>query len=381
MIIAVLFNSNDPKFNHYYGPPIRDLIFGTDVLQASGRHMKVKYGHVLIYSHARTRQEFERLAEATYFGTTWSRIDGARLRSSYMKVTIWAWVIQNVTHKIAEDLHVALSADGSYMGLHAVDYAHPQHLVLYRNSMPEYCRVFGTQCTLFYSMGNEDEKDEFEAEELLALYFDEVEWEDRGAHGTIFDDYDTPSHFQQVREVQTVFAGGTLEGDYAAEELVMMLEDINPRLFNTLGAAVRAVNRAQNEEDIAHVGLSGRRYFEQLADELFPARPQRHNGRDVTEAKYRNRLWAFIDQAVAQAGRKRQTVQALGSEVDRLVDEVNSMLHGSRDRAKALRLLLDLARLSATLLQLDPKTARKPYDAFNENIIELFSDSLDQEVP
>jgi len=378
MIIAVLFNSDDPKFEGFYGPPIRDLIFGTSVLQSSKRHMKVKHGDVLIYSHARTRSDYERIAEATYFDTIWSRVKAERIRASYMRETIWAWIIQNVTHKIAEDLDAALSSESSYLGLHAVDYSYPPHLALYRNSMPEYCRIIGTVCMLPYSMGNEDEKDEFEAGRLLTLGFTKVEWEDRGAHGTIFDDYDTLGHFQQVREVQAVFARGLPEGDYEAEELVMLLEDLNPRLFNTLGAAVRAISRAQNEEDIAHVGISGRRYIEQLADVLFAPRSEPHNGRSVTREKFRNRIWAFLNQAVAPTLENRdQEIRRIGQRVDQLIDEVNSILHGTPDKTRALRTLFDLAKLSIELLQLDPIATRRPYDAFNDNILKFLRGSLD----
>lgn len=372
MIIAVLFNSDDPKFNGYYGPPIRDTIFGTGVLQSSNRHMKVKHGDVLIYSHARTYKDYERIAEATYFGTTWTRIKSERIRASYMRETIWAWIIQNVTHQIAEGLDATLSSESSYLGLHAVDYSYPPHLALYRNSMPEYCRIMGTVCLLPYSMGNEDQKDEFEAEQLLTLGFTKVDWEDRGAHGTIFDDYDTLEHFQQVREVQAVFARGLPEGDYEAEELVMLMEDLNPRLFNTLGAAVRALSRAQNEEDIAHVGISGRRYVEQLANVLFPPRAELHNGRNVTKEKFRNRIWAFIDQAASPLIENREEeIRRRGLEVDRIIDEVNSILHGTPDKARALRILFDLAKLSIDLLQLDPVAARRPYDAYNDNLLKL----------
>lgn len=378
MIIAVLFNSDDPKFEGYYGPPIRDRIFDTYVLQSSKRHMKVKHGDVLIYSHAQTHENYERIAEAIYFGAMWSRVKAERIRASYMRETIWAWIIQNVTHKIAEDLDVALSSESSYLGLHAVDYSYPPHLALYRNSMPAYCRIIGTTCTLPYSMGNEDEINEFEAEHLLTLGFTKVDWEDRGAHGTIFDDYNTLEHFHQVRDVQAVFARGLPEGDYEAEELVMLLEDLNPRLFNTLGAAVRAVSRAQNEEDIAHVGISGRRYIEQLADVLFAPRVELHNGRGVTKDKFRNRIWAFIDQAVASSAENRDTeVRRRGLEVDRLIDEVNSILHGTPDKARALRILFDLAKLSIDLLQLDPISTRRPYDAFNEKVLNFLRESLD----
>ena len=65
MIAAILFNSDDPRFHGYYGPPIRDIVFGTGVLQLSKRHLKIAHGDVLVYSHARTEAEYCRIAEAT----------------------------------------------------------------------------------------------------------------------------------------------------------------------------------------------------------------------------------------------------------------------------------------------------------------------------
>ena len=377
MIVAVLFNSDDPKFDGYYGPPIRDCILKTGVLQSSRRHLKVKHGDVLIYPNARTHDDYRQIAEATYFGPTWSRIKADRLRNSYLRQTVWAWIIQNATHQIAVDLDTALQSDSSYLGVQAVDYSYPPHLALYRNSMPAYCRIIEQVCFLPYSMSNEDEKDESEAEELLSLGFAKVEWEDRGARETVFDDYDTLEHFQQVREVQAIFANGLHQGDYEAEELVMLLEDLNPRLFNTLGAAVRALSRIQNEEDIAHIGLSARRYIEQLADVLFPPRKESHNGRSVTKEKFRNRIWAFIDEAVDPLVLNRQVkIKALGAEADRLIDEANALLHGSATEALALSILFDLAKLSIELLQLDPVAVRNPYYAFSQNISQFLHDTI-----
>jgi hypothetical protein len=195
MIIAVLFNSDDPKYDGYYGPPIRDLIFGSSVLQMSGRHLQVRYGHVLIHSHADTQIEYRRLAEQTYFHSDWSLLKAKRLRATYLKEIVWAWIIENVTREIAKELDAALSVDAAYLGLHSVDYTHPPHLLLYRKSMIHYCRIVGTSCMLSYTTGEEEDRDECETESLLGAGFEKVDWEDRGARDTIFDDLDTLEHF------------------------------------------------------------------------------------------------------------------------------------------------------------------------------------------
>jgi len=379
VIIAILFNSDDPRFDGYYGPPIRDFVFGTGVLQSSNRHLKIAHGDVLVYSHSKTSEDYRRIAEATYFAGTWSTIQADRLRATYLKQTIWAWVIQNATRMLAERLDTALRADSAYLGLLEIDYALPQHLVLFRNSMPPYCRVQGTRCTRFYSMSNEDEKDKYEAKELLKLGFAEVVWEDRGAHQTIFDDFDTPDHFVQLKEVQRNLASVLPQGDDEASELVMMLEDLNPKLFNVLGSAVRALATAQTEEDYAHVGISGRRYVEQLADALFPASAKPFNGRDVSGPKFKNRLWAFIERSLPAGSATRATdLQSIGREVDRLIDLVNGLLHGQPDRTTALRAFADLARLTVTLLQLDPAAVRQPYRAFEQKMVDFFRRHLEE---
>ena len=378
MIIAILFNSDDPRFDGYYGPPIRDLIFGTGVLQSSKRPLKIAHGDVLVDGHSKTAADYRRIAEATYFAGTWSTIQADRLRATYLKQTIWSWVIQNATKALAEQLDTYLRSDPAYLGLLEIDFSLRAHLVMFRNSMPPYCRVEGARCTRFYSMGNEDEKDEYETEELLKLSFTVVDWEDQGAHQTIFDDFDTPEHFVQLKEIQNALASVLPNGDDEAGELVMMLEDLNPSLFNALGSAVRVLAAAQTDEDYAHVGISGRRYVEQLANALFPASTVPFNGRDVSAAKFKNRLWAFIDKSLPASRPDRcNELSSLGREVDRLIDAVNALLHGQPDRQLALHAFADLAKLTIALVQLDPAATRQPYRAFEQKIFDLLKQHLD----
>lgn len=382
MIIAVLFNSDHHKYGGYYGPPIRDMILGSHVLQNSNRHLKVAIGDVLILAHSHNHNQYARLAESTFFSHPWMLLKEDQLRATYSKATIYAWLIQNTTDTIAIELDNALRGDDAYLGMHGVDYSIPSHLALYRNSMVPYCRLRGTDCNLFYSMGSEDEQDKYLAEELNETGFINITWEDRGAHQTIFDDFDTLEHFRQIRQVQSIFASVLPGGDFEAEELVMMLEDLNPRLFDVLGSAVNTLSHATNTEDLAQVGLSGRRYIEQLADVLFPSRDTPVNGREVTQNKFKNRLWAFIESyAPGEGTSKVAMIQQLGKEVDRLVDEANAAVHGGPSREKVLATLGDLAKLTVALLQLDPEVVRKPYFAFQRRIEEFVNDVLSRRRP
>lgn len=378
MIVAILFNSGDPRFGGCYGPPIRDLVFGTKVLQESNRPLKIAHGDVGVYGYSKTTADYRRIAEATYFAGTWSTIQADRLRATYLKQTVWAWVIQNATRALADRLDKSLRHDSAYLGLIEVDFAIPQHLVLFRNSMPQWCRVQGTRCSLFYSMGSNEGKDKYEAQAISALGFISVDWEDLGAHGTIFDDFDTPEHFVQLRQVQNVLASVLPGGEDEAGELVMMLEELSPKLFNALGSAVRALATAKTEEDYAHVGISGRRYIEQLADALFPPNSLSFRGRDVSASKFKNRIWAFIDSVLPETSETREKdLRSLGGEVDRLIDAVNALLHGIPDGDSAMRTFSDLARITVALLQLDPTASRQPYRAFEQKIVAFLQRNFD----
>jgi hypothetical protein len=381
MIIAVLFNSDDPKFHGYYGPPIRDIIFGTSVLQRSGRDMQVRYGDVLILSHAETQPEYMQLAEDTYFYGDWSLVKSQRLRATYLRQTIWAWVIQNVTRDIAQKLDAALSSETSYLGLHSVDYSHPPHLLLYRNSMIHYCRIRGTTCMLSYAMGEEEDKDEYEAESVLAAGFENVGWEARGARDTIFDDYTALDHFQRVREVQKVCAGALPEGDYAAEELVMMLQDLQPQLINILSAAARAISRARKEEDIADVYHQVLCYIEQLADALSLPSIQSHNQPRVTKQEFRRRILARIDQVITSPASSSDHIILRLTDADRLSSQIDAISNNVSGKASLSAIFFYLARVTFTLCQPRFTSADKAYYAFSERMLKFAMQCLDDPLP
>ena len=373
MNVAVLFNSDAPKFEGSYGDPIRKIVFGLGILQGSKRHMKVSVGDVLIYSHAKNWDDYDQLTERVYFPGTWSLLLEDRLRATFRTATVYALTFENMTEEIARVLNAALLAEESYLGLLEVDYTYGPHLALFRNSMITLYRIEGTSCRVFFSMGEEDGRDDQQPIEMRKLGYADVAWEDRGAHGTIFDDFDTLQHFERVSAFRIAITPFLSGGADEAFELVMVLEDLNPQLFNALGAAVAALERAHNEEDIAQAAISGRRYMERLADVLFPASASSHNGRKVGKEQYRNRIWAFI---ADNSGSDAAKLTALGKEVDRLIEEFNAGLHGDREKERILRALADASSLTAALLALNPSETRKPYFAHQKNIVRFFEEAI-----
>ena len=111
MHVAFLFDSDDPKYNDFYGIPIRNEILETNVLQESGRHMKVYIGDVLTFSNANDKPHYIELSEAIYFSHKYQKLDVERIRGTYFQKTIFVWVIENITTHIANRLHEALKCN------------------------------------------------------------------------------------------------------------------------------------------------------------------------------------------------------------------------------------------------------------------------------
>jgi hypothetical protein len=285
MNIALLFDSTLPEYNGFYKWPINSKVFSIGIIQASGRHMKVWIGDVSIY--AETLARYHELCERVYFAHTWDRLHEARLRATFWHSTVYTLVFENMTVNIANKLHDALTSDKSYLGLQAVDYAYNPHLAMYRNSLISAYRVHGQSCTIFYFIGQGFCRNEEDFSHMQKLGYD-VTWENRGAHNTYFDGYNTLEHFRQIKNFRAVVA--PYVGEDEADELVMVLEDLNPGLFNALGAAMDALRHARTEEHVAQVALSGRRYVEQLADILFPAQDKESGGQGTWRARWEDAL-------------------------------------------------------------------------------------------
>ena len=367
MNIALLFNSDHPSLKGgSYDRPVKRLIFGPSIIQSSGRQMKVMLGDVSTYGKS------PEVWYATYFADTWSNLLTDKLEATINVATVFSYVFENITDEIAVKLHEALLDAEAYLGFLQVDYRHGPHLALFRNSMLTKYRVQGTTCRIFFTMGENEDPDKYEAELLAELGYTDVAWEDRGAQGTIFDNYDTLEHFEQVEGFKQFMAPHLPGGEHEASELAMVLEDLNPHLFNSLGAAVLALERARHEEDVAQASVSGRRYLERLSDVLFPPRKESYKGRDVGAGKYKNRIWAFVANNVTD----KDHVKNIGKEYDRLTDEFNAGVHGDRTKMAMLRSFAEAASLTLALLALNPSDTRKPYYAYQEQMLDFFKEAL-----
>ena len=375
MNAVFLFDAEGKRYegNYYYAA--RELIFRTGIPQASGRHMKMSVGDVLWDRVGPDLEHRRAVREAVYFVPEAPLIHEARLRSTFGRSEVFAVVFENMTEATAEALHRALTPDERYLGFKKAVFEFGPHLAAYRVFVSTVYRLQGRCCRAFYSMSSEDGKDQGALDAMAELGFDDLGWEDSGARKTIFDDFDTVEHFEQVAAFRDIVAPHLPGGLDDAFELVMVLEDLNPRLFNALGAAAKVLADATNEEHVAQAALSGRRYMEALTDALYPPSSELVNGRKVGKTEYKNRLWAFIATHLPPDDGR---VSILGQEADRLVDELNGGLHGDRPKERMQVALADASAFTASLLSLAPDAVRKPYLAFGRRIVEILKEGIER---
>lgn len=363
MEIAVLFDEASEYHRFYAGHTALQGVLGTGVLQRCGRILVVRAGSVLL--RRANAERLPSLIDEVFFGDSWRRGDPERLRESAASSMIFAWLISNLDMSTTRELDRALSAERSYLGSMAVNRLVPSQLALFRRSLPLLLRVHGQSCRLFFRRIEPDGRDEAVFSHISALGFASVEWEDVGLRDTLFDGFDTDDHFERL-EALRYFLSATMEsaGD-GADEVLLLLEDLNPQLAATLGTAARAHVMATSEEDLAHVGLSARRYIEQLADAIYPGRSELVDGRDVSKTKVKNRVWAFLNQMAATSSNATSLdVGSVGKVFDRVLDDANKILHAAPTRDEARSLLLRLALLTVSLLSISDTTTRDPYSAY-----------------
>jgi len=371
MIISLLFNWRAYPQELNYWHEVRDAVFGTEIVQRSGRHMKLSIGDVLVGLHA--GQDAKALYIAAFANSEWRLVDEDRLIDGFP--TIFGMVFENMPRALATELHHALLAHKGYLGAVSVHLEFGPHLALYRGRLPPHFRLHGTRLRSFYSMGNQDGCDEYDLEDMKRLGYKDVAFEDSGASRTILDDFDTPRHFERVAAFRDLLSHSLVGGEDDAYQLTMLLEDLSPKLFNALGAAAERLAEAENEEDFAQVALSGRRYIEQLADALFPPSDTVRGNRNLKKSAYKNRLWAFVEDHTTNEPSK---LLEIGKEIDRVVDELNGGLHADRAKERVAASISDAAVLTATLFALNPETIRSGYLAYVDSLRAFVSELASQ---
>jgi hypothetical protein len=198
----------------------------------------------------------------------------------------------------------------------------------------------------------------------------------------VFDPYQSYEHAARLADLETYLSEHLA---HVADEILLRVASLDPRLRDELYAALRTFDRIQTPAEIAQVALSCRRIIERLADALYPPRTEPAGGRNVGRDAYRNRLWAYVKERL-QGDQRRLVLaelQDLGNRVDRVDQLAQKGLHTQISQMDVRRLILALLGLAYDLLTLSPPPLRsslEPHtDAIDDFVRKLAKRNSDSE--
>jgi len=320
------------------------------------RHMRVYSG--LIGSAVRDLSDVDRRNKVLQMLVEWSSFTSGSLWLLISHRLPFCVVLDGVTALQARRIVKLIGANPTYAGWSEINYANRAQWAVYQ--LPSRYRVYGNHLSILYH-GDEMEGDveyfegvrnNWRSKKLFAT----VELGDIGFEGTFLDVYDTPDHARLIAEVSDLLGDQTAG---VANEIVLRLTELEPKLIVVLYEALQRADRASNVEVRAQVATSLRRFLVQLADVLFPPRPDPFEGRKVGNEEYKNRLWAYVKEN--SSGKEAELAEAsltdLGGRIDRVIDLVNKGLHDEFTSTSMQRLIIGLVGLTYDLLALTPPTS------------------------
>lgn len=373
MNIALLFNSDELSNKSNYAFAIMEDILKTNVLQTSSRHMRISVGDVLTFSavtnnNSKNYISLYEICKETYRPIEFDYLKKEELYNSFYNSTIFCWVFQNITNEIGLNLHNSLKKIDYYLGAMDVVFDYIPHLQFFRNSLCEVYGIYEKQVHIFYNLSN-NEDPIFEEKVLFEKYGFLVSYEDIGARRTIFDNYYNIEHFIRVEDIKKIFSKMNSLNDSLISDIVFFLEELHPKLFDVLASAARTFDRAETEEDFAQVAISGRRLMQKFADFVFPPRKEKYNHRDVGHDKYKNRIWAYIEDTINDYEiEDKDLLEKLGKEADNLWFLFCDGLHANPNRESIEKAFSELIIWLYKVIELSPEAIKRPYLAYEDNL-------------
>lgn len=361
MHLALLFDDQGRASVAYAG--MRSAL-GAILSQDTERPITLRSGSLLL-GHLPAPLE---VADRLFTGDTFRLLDPERLRRVVRESSIYVVVLANIDRSTRANVDRVLASETTYVGMGAVNLVDPTHVFLFLR-LELKLRICGRRCGVFWRSFDPEGRDDELFAEVAHVGFESVEWEDLGLRGGMSDDFDSVDHWSRLAALRDHLAFARPGGQDQADELLLLLEDLNPQLAATLGTAARTHRNGTTAEDFSQAGHSARRYMEQLADALFPPRDQSVAGRDVSRPKYKNRLWAYEEEQLRRWPAGLRDPGDLGREVDRLLSQCCAAVHEHPTSEEVGELITDLAWLTVGLILLDPKGNRDPYGAYAPRLI------------
>jgi hypothetical protein len=375
------FHFDAGEFGGYYGPPVQELVFRALMkVPRERRHFIVYTGDLIAYDHiSRVGGPSEMFALLMQSGD-WSTLDPTVMTDALVNKRVYVLLVEGLLRQDAEAVEIELRGDG-YFGALDDRPRNPVHWLLYDQSLIRKFRVVGDELRLFYDATLEEvdpgSRDEGSfAEWRQRAIFADVEWEEHGLRGTIFDQYDTLENAQRLGELEDHLSGRL---GAVVNEIVLRSRDLDPVLLDALHAALAGFASYQSEEQLAQVAISCRRFLERLANALYPPLTTKEGDRKLGQAEYRNRLWAYVDKNLSGTNRDLvlATLEDVGNRIDGVDALANKGLHAPRVTAIEVdRLLVGLVLLVYDILMLQPPPKESPLAPYEESVREFFKDAV-----
>jgi hypothetical protein len=347
-----------------------------DAVPAVRRHVRVHAGDLLFRAYG-TDPGALALRLLTEAPRSWCSLDRDGFVRAASEVTIYVLEINGLTLRDAQAVVGGLRAryGARYLGGLEVDARADSHWVLYHQTLVPKYRIVGNELRILQSSDGllADPQTAIRDEWAATRLFDAVDLEDIGMEGSIFDPYDTREQARRTADVAELL---TTQVGAVAEETLLRLNDLDPRIVEILHAAFTGAERAETAEQLAQVALSCRRFTERLADALFPPTTTTRNGRRLGPRESRNRLWAYVEDQVG--GRAQELVLAslkdVGGRIDALGGVANRGLHADLSAAELQRLLIALVALTYDILTLAPPPLVADKERYREPLLKFLAD-------
>ncbi|PRX17815.1 DNA uptake protein ComE-like DNA-binding protein [Orenia metallireducens] len=163
--------------------------------------------------------------------------------------------------------------------------------------------------------------------------------------------------------------------DTLKDEIDDKLLDLNPELAEKIMLAFQSVSK-DNKESWSQALTTCRRFIENLADVLYPAKDEKVNGRKLGKGQYINRIWAFMDEAIESESNKKLAkshVDHLGIYLESVHKLTNKGVHSEINRIEAVKVVLHTYLTLADIINyIDKEEVSKKEE------LTIFTASLDE---
>ncbi len=366
----IAFHFDTKEFGTWYGKPIEEMFFRA-LLDArpDDIHIKIRRGDLLAWEYLGKAEAREKVLEGLLgYTLRWRELDTDEFRPALFSTRIYVLVAEGLTPAPRDQIHLQLKRDHRYLGALEVHPANPVHWVLYLRLPPAY-RFFNGGLRIFYRAFEEAEGayPVVIPDYLKKLPFRSLEREDLGVRHTLFDAYDSLAHAERAAAVADYLSEHLAR---LANDVLLRLSDVSPQLVDTLFGMLKAFESVETEEEVAHVGLSCRRFLEGLADVLYPPRDETVQGRKLTRESYINRLWAYCEEKLHGDQKKLFQIQLedIGRRIDKIYALANKALHAEVSPAEMGRFIVALFVVAYDLLSLSAPPLHLPLDPHAKEI-------------